>query len=187
MNRRGVLIIVFIGAMAGGAAADYWYRTRGAAATSAQGVDLQKLQADVERLTSLLPNQSHIMMDVGYHWTNVWFAAQQKNWPLAKFMLSETKQHISWTTLLRGVRKMPDGSEVNIQGIWDGIEPSAFAAVDIAIDTEDPAQFESDYKVATEACYTCHKAAGLPFIRLQIPTTPAASILNFATTAEWPK
>lgn len=186
-GRWGILVIVLLGAIAGGAAAEYWYRTRGAAAPSAQGVDLQALQADVERLKSLLPNQSHIMMDVGYHWTNLWFAARQKNWPLARFMFSETKQHIAWTVLLRPVRKLPDGGEVNIKGIWDGIEPSSFAAVDIAIGQEDLPQFEADYKVATETCYSCHKSAQLPFIRPQIPAGPAATILNFAPDAEWPK
>jgi hypothetical protein len=186
-GRGAILAVVLVGAIIGGAAAEYWYRSRGAATTNAQGVDLQALQADVERLKSLVPNQSHIMMDVGYHWANLWVAAQQHNWPLANFMFSEAKQHISWTVLLRGVRKLPDGTEVNIKGIWDGIEPSSFAAVDIAIQQEDLAQFESDYKTATETCYSCHKAAGLPFIRPQIPTAPGATILNFNTRAEWPQ
>ena len=96
-GRSGILILVLIGAALGGAAADYLVRTRGTSTPNAQGVDLQALQADVERLESLLPNQSHIMMDVGYHWTNLWVAAQQKNSPLARFMFSEAKQHIAWT------------------------------------------------------------------------------------------
>ena len=186
-GRSAILVVVLVGAAIGGAAADYLFRSRGTTTPSAQGVDLQALQADVERLKSLLPNQSHIMMDVGYHWTNLWFAAEQKNWPLARFMFSEAKQHIAWTVLLRPVRKLPGGGEVDIKGIWDGIEPSSFAAVDIAIEQEDPAQFESDYKTATETCYSCHKAVQLPFIRPQIPNGPAATILNFSTSAEWPQ
>ena len=36
--------------------------------------------ADVERLKTLVPSQSHSMADVGFHWTNLWFAGEQKNW-----------------------------------------------------------------------------------------------------------
>jgi hypothetical protein len=82
---------------------------------------------------------------------------------------------------------MPDGSTVNIKGIWDGIEPSAFAALQIALEEEDAAQVDADYKAATETCYACHKAAGLPYLRPQLPTAPPATIINFAADAEWPK
>jgi hypothetical protein len=40
------------------------------------------LRADVARLKTNAPSQSHTMSDVGYHWTNLWFAAEKKNWPL---------------------------------------------------------------------------------------------------------
>jgi hypothetical protein len=186
-GRSGILIVVLVGAALGGAAADYLFRTRGTTAPSAQGVDLQAIQADVERLKSLLPNQSHIMMDVGYHWTNLWFAAQQKNWPLARFLYSEAKQHVAWTVLLRPVRKLPDGGEVNIKGIWDGIEPSSFAAVDIAIEQEDLDEFQKEYRLALESCYSCHKAAGLPHLRPAIPTVPSATIINFDPKPQWPE
>ena len=29
----------------------------------------------------LLPDQSHAMVDVGYHFANLWFAADKENWP----------------------------------------------------------------------------------------------------------
>ena len=184
-GRRWILLVVLAGAALGGAAADYWYRTRGSVPAGAQG-DSATLQADVERLKSLLPNQSHIMMDVGYHWASLWFAAKEQNWPLARFFYSETRQHIAWTVLLRPVRKHPDGSDVNIKGIWDGIEPSSFAAVDLAIDQEDFAEFEKEYKVALESCYACHRSSGLPHLRPTIPTVPPATIINFDPKATWP-
>src|SRR6266568_2288679 len=33
------------------------------------------------------PDQSHAMVDVGYHFANLWFAADKGNWPLAKYYL----------------------------------------------------------------------------------------------------
>src|SRR4051812_23606399 len=37
------------------------------------------------------PDQSHVMADVGYHFANLWFAAEKQNWPLANYYLSETR------------------------------------------------------------------------------------------------
>ena len=34
------------------------------------------------------------MMDVDYHFANLWFAGQSKNWPLAQFYLNETRAHL---------------------------------------------------------------------------------------------
>ena len=34
-----------------------------------------------------MPDQSHAMKDVAYHFTNLWFAGQKQNWPLARVLL----------------------------------------------------------------------------------------------------
>jgi hypothetical protein len=31
------------------------------------------------------PSASVAMADVSFHWSNLWFAAQNKNWPLANY------------------------------------------------------------------------------------------------------
>src|SRR2546427_8391049 len=41
-------------------------------------------------------DQSHVMADVGYHFANLWFAADKQNWPLANYYLSETRSHLRW-------------------------------------------------------------------------------------------
>jgi hypothetical protein len=183
--------VVLIGAIIGGAAAEYWYRTRGAVPAAAQestgSGSLAALQADVEHLKSVVPTQSHTMTDVGYHWANLWFAAQHKNWPLARFFFNEARQHVRWTILIRPVRKGPDGQPVDIKAIFDGIDASSFAAVDIAIGNEDAKEFETEYKVALETCYACHKAAGLPHLRPMIPTAPPTTVINFDPKAAWPQ
>src|SRR3954447_5915733 len=69
--------------------------------------------ADVERLKTLVPSQSHAMMDVAFHWTNLWFAGQQGNWPLARFYFDEARQHIQWTIRIRPIRKDPDNRDVD--------------------------------------------------------------------------
>src|SRR5437773_624001 len=47
-----------------------------AAAGGAAGEDLATLRSDVAKLKANAPSQSHTMSDVGYHWTNLWFAAE---------------------------------------------------------------------------------------------------------------
>src|SRR5215469_5096284 len=59
-------------------------------------IDLKALNDDVARLKSIVPSNSHIMEDVSFHYSNLWFAGQKKNWPLAMFYFNETRNHIRW-------------------------------------------------------------------------------------------
>src|SRR5262245_12505653 len=105
-------------------AVEYWMTTHGVAPATAQSAQPApqasgELGADVKRLKDLVPSQSHTMSDVGYHWAGLWFAAEKKNWALARFFFDETRQHIRWTIAIRPVRKGPDGKDVDIKGIFD--------------------------------------------------------------------
>ena len=50
--------------------------------------DAAALKAEIDALRALVPSQSHAMMDVDYHFSNLWFAAANDNWPLAQFYLN---------------------------------------------------------------------------------------------------
>ena len=76
--------------------------------------ELATLKAEVERLKGLVPDQSHAMKDVGYHFANLWFAAEKKNWPLADFYASETRSHLRWAVRIIPVRKDPQGHEIRL-------------------------------------------------------------------------
>ena len=67
-------------------------------------------------LKSIVPTQSHTMIDVGYHWSNLWFAAEKKNWPLARYFFDEARQSMRWTILLRPVRQLPGRRDGGRQG-----------------------------------------------------------------------
>ena len=66
----------------------------------------------VEALEKLIPDQSHIIADVGEHFTNLWLA---ENLPLADFYLSETKSHLRWAVRRIAIRKDNQGREVNLE------------------------------------------------------------------------
>jgi hypothetical protein len=136
--------------------------------------------ADVEHLKSVVPSQSHTMSDVGFHWTNLWFAGQQGNWPLARFYFDEAHQHIQWTIQIRPIRKDPDGRDVDLRSIFQAVDASLFAAVKVAIEQQSTERFATAYKNSLDGCYTCHKSSGKPFLRPIVPTAPAQTIIDFA-------
>ena len=52
--------------------------------------------AEIEAIKGKLPDQAHAMQDVGYHFSNLWFAGKQKHWELANFYWAETRSHLHW-------------------------------------------------------------------------------------------
>ena len=177
-----------IGALIGAGMVAYLHRNDVTAAADSQVApdNLTSLRSDVARMKVNAPSQSHTMADVGYHWTNLWFAAEKKNWPLAMFYFQEAREHIVWTIRLRPVRKADDGSDVNLMPIFQSIDTSAFKAVTDAIQAKDSTAFTAAYRESLAACYGCHKASGKLYLRPQIPTVPAQTIINLDAAATWP-
>ena len=178
--RLVVVALLGAGAVVGGAAVEYWRSSRLSTPAAAQTDTHAASDADVERLKTLVPSQSHSMADVGYHWANLWFAAEQHNWPLAEFYFNESRQHIQWTIRIRPIRKDLEGRDVDLKTIFDAVDTSTLAAVKLAIAEKDRVKFVSAYKVALDGCYSCHKASGKPFLRPIVPRAPGQAILDFA-------
>lgn len=158
-----------------------------AQAVPAQAAEAAALQSQVDRLKGMVPDQSHAMTDVGYHFANLWFAGDRKNWPLAKFCFDETRSHLRWAVRIIPVRKSPNGEDLDMKSLLDAVDTGLLAEVGKTIDAGDHARFVTTYRQALEGCYSCHKAAGKPYLRPQIPATPAAAILNFDPEAKWPQ
>src|SRR6476659_887645 len=57
---------------------------------------LAELQAQLKHLEGLVPDQAAVMTKVGYHFTNLYFAIDRQNWPLADFYLGEAQNNIDW-------------------------------------------------------------------------------------------
>ena len=148
---------------------------------------MESLPMEVAQLKALVPSNSHIMMDVQFHWTNLWFAGRRKNWPLALYFFNETRGHIQWLLRKSPTTRGPDGKDVDMQGIFDGVDTSSLAAVKTAIEKQDSAQFAASYRTMLESCYACHKAVGRPYLRPMLPQTQVMPILNFDPNATWPE
>jgi hypothetical protein len=157
------------------------------AQTAKPAPDLQSLVEQIEAIKGKVPDQSHAMQDVSYHFSNLWFAAQQANWPLAKFYLDETRSHLRWAVRIIPKRKDNAGQEIDLQSILQAFENSPWKQMDDAISGKDKVEFEKKYRFALETCYSCHKAADKPFLRPQIPTRPETPIINFDAASRWPQ
>jgi hypothetical protein len=147
-------------------------------AADGDNAEMTKLRAEIEQLKGRLPSQSHAMMDVGYHFSNLWFAGQKKNWPLAQFYLEETRSHLRWAVRIISVRKTTSG-EVDLRGLLEAVDHAGLAEVGKAIAGRNPSAFETAYKQTLDGCYTCHKAAEKPYLRLRIPDVPETRIIDF--------
>jgi hypothetical protein len=153
----------------------------GATATQAapQGDEMSALKAEVARLKTVVPDQAHAMSDVGQHFTNLWFAAEAGNWPLAQFCLDETRSHLRWAVRIIPKRKDAEGREIDLGGILGGLETSTLKDLDQAVKAKDKEKFALGYKAQIDACMSCHKASNKPFIRLRTPEKPDSNILDF--------
>jgi hypothetical protein len=148
--------------------------------------DIAALRAEIDILKGKVPDQSHAMKDVGYHFTNLWFAGEAKNWPLAKFYLDETRSHLKWAVRIIPVRKTKAG-EFDLRAFLESVDKGKLSEIDKAIQLTDSAKFTESYKLTLQGCYACHKAADKPYLRPQIPTQPETRIINFDPTAKWPE
>jgi hypothetical protein len=158
---------------------------------AAQSADIPNRESTAQEELGLirgkLPDQAHAMMDVGYQFSNLWFAAKAENWPLADFYFKETKSHLNWAVRIIPVRKDNAGQEIDLKAILQALENSPLKQVEESLAAKDVQAFERAYRFTLEGCYACHKASDKPFIRPQVPSTPAATIINFDPDAKWPQ
>ena len=191
---RLMSILMVLGGMAAGVALDRVWLAGLLPTVSAQQQGrrnplptMESLPMEVAQLKALVPSNSHIMMDVQFHWTNLWFAGRRRNWPLAQYFFNEARNHIQWLIRKSPTTRGPDGKDVDLQGIFDGIDTSSLAAVKEAIEKKDLVKFTVTYKKMLESCYSCHKSAGREYLRPAIPQTQVMPILNFDPSATWPE
>ena len=159
---------------------------RAQSATGQPPVTLESLAAEIETIKGRLPDQAHAMVDVGYHFANLWFSGQHENWRLAEFNLAETKSHLRWAVRIIPNRKVGE-YDVDLQAILQSLENAPLTQLSEAITGKDKAAFERAYRFTLESCYACHKASDKAFIRLQVPVSPDSHVLNFDPAADWPQ
>jgi hypothetical protein len=148
---------------------------------------LATMQADVAHLKEIVPPASHPMVDVAMFASSLWFAGQKKNWPLANYYLGEMRNRMRWEVHLNPGPKRADGTIVDMQSIFDGVDNGTLTAVKKTIQKKDGKQFVVEYKHLLEDCYSCHMTSGRPYLRPMVPVSGAQPIVNLDPDATWPQ
>src|SRR5207245_9277798 len=92
-----MVMVAAVGTLAGGAARAGTPQPAGPVAPAAAGdlaSEVTRLKGEIEGLKGFVPDQSHVMKDIADHFSNLWFAGQAQNWPLAGLYLRETRSHL---------------------------------------------------------------------------------------------
>jgi hypothetical protein len=175
-------IVVTVAALAGGSARAGTAQPAGlvaAAMIDDVASELVRLKSEVEGLKGMVPDQSHVMKDIAYHFANLWFAGQAQNWPLAGFYLNETRSHLRWAVRIRPVRRTTSG-EVDLRAILEGMDRTLLTGVQRTIEARDLAAFSKAYRDTLTGCYACHQASEKPYLRLKVPEAPEARMIDFS-------
>jgi hypothetical protein len=146
---------------------------------------IKALRAEIKRLDGLVPDQAAIMHHLSYHWANLWFAAEQENWPLADFYLSEVRSNLKWAIRNRPLR-IVNKEKVDLKSIGEAVDNTNFTQLKEAIGKKDRKRFVKLYDETLASCYACHKASDKPYLRPQRPTAPEARVINFDPKAKDP-
>jgi hypothetical protein len=149
-----------------------------AKAAEANGNKTDQLEARVKQLEGVAPNQAAVMANVAYHFTNLWFAAEKQNWPLADFYLSEIRDSLKRAVRVHPVRQGPSG-EVDVAGLAEAVDNTQFAELKKVIEGKEREAFVRAYDEVRLACSSCHQAVGKAYLRVQRPRSPAVQVINF--------
>jgi hypothetical protein len=184
LTREYVLVFLVAAVLAAGGALVMTARAQPAAPPTPaiagdQAAEVARLKDEIERLKGLVPDQSHVMKDIAYHFSNLWFAAGAQNWPLAGFYLNETRSHLRWAVRVRPVRRTTTG-EIDLRPILDGFDRSLLTVMQKTIEARDPAAFAKAYRDALSGCYACHQASEKPYLRPRVPDAPEGRMIELS-------
>jgi hypothetical protein len=104
----------------------------------------------------------------------LWYAHKEDNWKLAGYELDQFK-----STIERIKKLYPMVSSVAQESLITEKTEPAMAALSDAVREKNNARFEAAFVTITKACNECHLAAGIDFIRVQVPTKSPYSNQNF--------
>ena len=111
--------------------------------------------------TAVLPSLGDIMIDTQLRHIKLWYSARANNWNLVKFELARITESLAKAAIL--YRNIPIEFIAAMNKPLTDMTEAATAG--------NNGNFNSAYSAFTAACNSCHTAAGIPFVRVQTPTS----------------
>jgi hypothetical protein len=128
-----------------------------------------------EAAKSYVPGLEQFMGVIQNEHAKLWYAGQAGNWELAAYQLSEIKEVMSDVQDL-----VPTFKNLPLAQMIDAVVTGPISDLEKILDAKNARQFSAAYGKLTEACNSCHQAAGVGFIRIRQPVGSAFPNQDFA-------
>jgi len=128
---------------------------------------------------SYVPDLGDIMETTQLRHFKLSFAGHETNWKLANYELSQIRKSFD-----EAAKFYPDFANVALAKLIAEISEPALKQVGDSISAEDSAAFSRAFGKLTDACNSCHQAAGFGFIAIRVPTSSPFSNQSFSPNRE---
>jgi hypothetical protein len=135
----------------------------------------QSLQSQIDSFRLLLnnlykPGMGELMSNIQLHHSKLWFAGENKNWPLAEYNESLIQSAFKKIQLYHG-----DNPEAKAAFMF----LPAMDSISNAIRKKDKRSFERSFSLMTVTCNNCHSVTGHPYNVITIPAIPPVTDQDF--------
>jgi hypothetical protein len=131
--------------------------------------------AEHELPKNYVPGLEQFMGVIQNEHAKLWYAGQARNWELAAYQLGEIKEVMSDVQDL-----VPTFKNLPLAQMLDSVITGPVAQLEKSLDAKDFGKFSAGYRDLTQACNSCHQAAGVGFVRIRQPIGPAFPNQDFA-------
>ena len=128
------------------------------------------IEQRVSHLEAITPSVAQTMLSIQSHFAKLYYAAEARNWDLARFEREEIEEDLETVAVLK-----PTENNVSLAGIisaFTNATTGPMAAMNDAIAVSDRQLFRKAYQDTALMCNACHQATGRPFIVITVPTNP---------------
>ena len=126
------------------------------------------IEKKVEKLVGLMPGAANLMIEMGFRYQNLYWAAKQGKWAFAEYQVEEMESLVK--TLMITRPKRAKTADVFLKTGFKHVEP--------ALKARDLARFEAGFEKMRQACMTCHQQNEHAFITLPLPKRAFSPVLN---------
>ncbi|WP_230626036.1 hypothetical protein [Cupriavidus necator] len=135
-----------------------------------KSIEQGPLENRVKTLASIQPGLGTVMHEMGYRFTNIYWAANGGNWGLAQYQLKE----------LLEAQEVGEITRPQHAPMLKANEKTYLAPLAQAIEKQDINQFNHRFSAAVNGCNACHTALGYGFILFKVPKLPKQEFLDFS-------
>jgi hypothetical protein len=134
----------------------------------------ENLRQQVKEIKAAMPKFGIPMREVGERFQNMYFAAKEGNWGLARYMSR------SMNAAMDSVRV----SQAYLSPFWDSFYQGYFNPVNKAILAEDFKAFDREFASVIAKCNDCHYQMGFQFVKVTQPSAPATRLIDFGVKSK---